>query len=274
MSFTPVVPFTGFSGWAFLNRTLEAQKAAFAKNPETVRDAAYFREKIGQVTTAADLVADRRLLKVALGAFGLDADLPNKAFIRRVLEDGTLSTGALANRLADKRYMELSRAFGFGDYPTPSTQISDFADKILARYAAKSFEAAVGTQNADLRLALGARSELAALAARPGTDDTKWYSILGSKPLRQVFQTAFGLPPSFALVDVDRQRDVLKQKSGALLDIASPAGFADPAKVESLIRLFLARAEAPNAPGAASGSAALRLLATGQAALSRTLGRG
>ena len=39
--------------------------------------------------SAADLVADRRLLKVALGAFGLEGEIDKKAFIRKVLEEGT-----------------------------------------------------------------------------------------------------------------------------------------------------------------------------------------
>ncbi len=81
MTYTPVLPVTGYAGWTLLNRTMAKQTAAFVKSPEIKRDEDYFRANIGKINTAADLVKDRRLLTVALGAFGLDADINNKAFI-------------------------------------------------------------------------------------------------------------------------------------------------------------------------------------------------
>lgn len=263
MSFAPVVPLGGYAGWKFLERTLAAQQAAFAATPRQSSDAAYFREKIGTVGTAADLVADRRLLSVALGAFGLSDDLGNRAFIRRVLEDGTLDPKALANRLSDKRYAELSRAFGFGDYATPRTRLSDFADRILARYADRGFEAALGESNGDMRLALNARRELAEIAAGSGSDDAKWYRILSSPPLRSVLQTAFGLPGQFAAIDLDQQIGVLRERAAALLGSGDAAGFADPPATERLIQLFLIRSDTAGSAAITPGSAALALLTAG-----------
>ena len=115
MSFQPTIPLPGIAGWRFLERTQGAQKAAFEKGPELQRDIAYFKEKIAGVTTAADLVADRRLLKVALGAFGLEGEIDKKAFVRKILEDGTTDPASLANRLTDKSWYKLAEAFGFGD---------------------------------------------------------------------------------------------------------------------------------------------------------------
>ncbi len=82
MSFTPVVPVGGYAGWTFLARTREAQKQAFVASASQQRDEAYFRAKIGGISTAEELVADRRLLSVVLGAFGLEADIDNRYFIR------------------------------------------------------------------------------------------------------------------------------------------------------------------------------------------------
>ena len=268
MPFQPVLPLSGYAGWAFLDRTLAAQKAALAGTAEARRDDAYFREKIGSVKTAEQLVGDRRLLKVALTAFGLEADIDSRAFIRKVLEDGTLNPGALANRLADRRYAEFSRAFGFGDFTSPATQLSDFADNILARYRDKTFEAAVGAQNGSYRLALNAQSELPAIAGKANSDAAKWYTVLGSRPLREVFQTALVLPASFALIDVDKQRQVLADKAAAVLKIDSPAAFTDPANVDRLVRLYLLRADASASGGTAGpGTAALALLSRGQQSL-------
>lgn len=264
MSFTPVVPLAGYGGWTFLKRTMATQKAAFAAAPEVKREATYFRAKIGGVKTAEALVSDRRLLGVALGAYGLGSDINNKAFVRKVLTDGTLDTGDLANRLADKSYFAFSSAFGFGDYSVPSTQISDFADKTLAAWNDRKFEEAVGEQDGNLRLALNAERELGVLSRRDATEDTLWYLVLGSAPLRQVFQGALGLPKGFSSIDLDQQVSVMKDKTARAYGDKGIREFSDPAKVEALIRRFLVRADA-QASGARTSpaSVALQLLNRG-----------
>ena len=75
MSFQPVIPLAGYAGWTFLKRTMEKQQAALQATPANQRDEAYFRANVGKVNSAKELVADRRLLKVALTAFGLEADI-------------------------------------------------------------------------------------------------------------------------------------------------------------------------------------------------------
>lgn len=262
MSFTPVLLGTGYAGWTLLKRTMPSQTAAFNKAPEIKRDEDYFRANIGKAKTADDLVNDRRLLKVALGAFGLDADINSKAFIRKVLTDGTLKEGALANKLADKQYQKLSAAFGYGDFSTPRTALSDFPDNILADYRARKFDAAVGAQSDDMRLGLNAERELAALAAKTGTaEDTKWLTIMGNAPLRRVMEKALGLPGSLASLDLDRQLGAFKDQARKLFGDAGVSQFKDPAKVEVLLRRFLVRSEA-EALGMQNGSqaAALQML--------------
>lgn len=261
MSFVPALPLTGYAGWAFLKRTAATQQATLNAQPEIKRDEAYFRENIGKIDTAEQLVADRRLLKVALGAFGLEGDINGKAFIRKVLEGGTLKEGALANRLADKQYLKLSAAFGFGDFATPRNKISGFADKILVSYKARQFEAAVGTQNADLRLGLNAEREIAALAAKTTTsNDARWYSVLGNAPLRKVFESALGLPSGFATLDIDKQLEVIKQKSQSQLGTDKIADFGDSAQMEKLLRRFLVKSEAAAYSSQFGSSAALSLM--------------
>lgn len=262
MTFQPLVPSGGYGGWRFLNRTLEAQQAQFARSPVVQREAEYFREKIGQIDSAADLVADRQLLKVALGAFGLDADLPNRFFIRKVLEEGTLEPGALANRLADKRYLEMSRAFGFGDFDTPRSKQSDFADRILQSHQTRQFEVAVGQQNESLRLALNLRRDLAELAASDRGERTKWFTVMGTPPLRQVFESALNLPQSFGTLDVDRQLGILQERMQRNFGDDSVSQFADPDRIEALARQYILRAELQESMIAPTtrGSAALQLL--------------
>lgn len=262
MTFTPALPLSGYAGWTFLKRTAESQKAVLNAQPEIKRDEAYFRQKIGTINSAAELVGDRRLLKVALGAFGLEADLNSKAFIRKVLEDGTLKEGSLSSRLADKQYEKFSAAFGFGDFAIPRSKQSDFADKLLASYKTRSFEVAVGTQNPDLRLALNAERELSDLAAKPtASNDAKWFSVLGSPPLRRVFETALGLPRSFAALDIDKQLEVIKDKAQVQLGSDQLSDFGTSTAMEPLLRRFLIRADAEAYRAQFGATAALGLMA-------------
>lgn len=264
MTFQPVIPFGGFAGWAFLKRTMATQQAALQASSTNQRDEAYFREKIGKIETADDLVSDRRLLRVALTAYGLEGDINNKAFIRKVLEDGTLKEGALSGRLANKQYEKFSAAFGFGDFSVPRSQLSDFADKTLALYQARQFESAVGEQNNGFRLALNTERELGSLAAKSGSEDTKWFTVMGNAPLRQTFQTALGLPSSFASIDLDQQLSVLKSRAESLFGDDRISQFTDPDKMTKLVRTYLARSEISNiASPTASASVALQLLRGG-----------
>ncbi|HMO07299.1 MAG TPA: DUF1217 domain-containing protein [Paracoccaceae bacterium] len=261
MSFRPAIPVDGLVGWAFLKRTEPRQRAAFAAAPAQQRDEDYFRARIGSVRTADDLMADRRLLRVALGAFGLEGDINSRAFIRKVLTDGTLREGALSNRLADKQYRAFSAAFGFGDFAIPRTQLSDFADGILSSWRTRRFEAAVGEQSNTLRLALNAEREVAQLAGRRVSDETMWFTMMGNAPLREVFETALRLPKSFGALDLDRQLATFRARAEAAFGSSRFDQFATPEGSADLVRRFLVVAETPVAGAAtAPGSAALALL--------------
>lgn len=260
MTYAPVLPQSGYAGWALLNRTKAVQTAAFNKSPDIVRDTDYFKANIAKVKTADDLVSDRRLLRVALGAFGLDDDINNKAFIRKVLEGGTSSSTALASKLSDKRYSNLAKAFGF-DQTTPGTQASGFADGIVKKFQDKQFEIAVGESDQNLRLALNAQTEVAEMAAASGSDATKWYRVIGNSALSSVFQKALNLPTSVASLDVDQQLDIYMSKAKDIFGDSGFAQFSDSATMDSLIKKFLTRAQAEELISqSASNSIALQLM--------------
>jgi Protein of unknown function (DUF1217) len=260
MTFSPILPQSGYAGWAFLKRTIVAQKATFAATAPLKRDEDYFRAKIGAVNTADDLVKDKRLLRVALTAYGLEGDVNNTYFIKRVLADGTLTNGALANKLADKQYQKFSAAFGFGDFKTPRNKLSDFADKTLALYETRQFEAAVGTQSTDMRLALNIERELPALAKKTVSEDSMWYAVMGNTAMRKVFEQALSLPASFGAIDLDRQLATLKTRTESVFGSPSVKQFTDPDQVEKLVRQFLVRSDEGLASGTTRGAMALQLL--------------
>ncbi|MFY0635625.1 MAG: DUF1217 domain-containing protein [Vannielia sp.] len=376
--FTPIVPLGGLLGWQFLQRTQESQQEALANSVSVERDMAEFEERISSVKSADDLVNDFRLLRIALGAFGLSEDIGNKYFIKKVLEEGTEDPEALSNRLSDTRYQGLAEAFGFGDYATPNNafgaieaqiragtdtlpanrraaagdraielvekldeltgliadeemdaeargsresdlrgevdeiwadvmgnprqreamlstfevaegfgalnhstqvevlrqkvvgifgdrpaeQMTGFVDRIKQAYTTRQFEEAVGEQAQELRLALNLDRELPGLAADTEVEnDTAWLRVMGSSPMRAVFDSAFGLPEAFAALDLDRQLVVYKDRARAIFGSDKVSQFTDPEAREELIRLYLVRTELNGQASNTGGtSAALTIL--------------
>ena len=241
MTFQPLIGAGGYSGWRLLSRTVDAQRAMVARDPVVARDTNHVRDKIGGVTTAEALVGDFRLLKTALSAYGLEADIGKKFFIRKVLESDLEDPKSFANRLSDKRYRAFAEAFGFG---AGKERSKDLAEQIVDRHVSAELERRIGTSDGNLRLALNAKRELAVLGGSSSTDNARWYSILGSLPLRKVFEGAFGLRQDFGKLPIDRQLDEMKTRSERLIGSASPSAFTDPANVEKLLQRFLVRAEA------------------------------
>ncbi len=261
MTFQPVSPLSGIAGWRFLERTQEAQQTAFYQNAQLDRDVEYFKENIFLVQTAEELVNDRRLLTVALGAFGLDEEIDKKFFIQKILAEGTENPGALANRFVDPRYGALAEAFSFGNLAGPQTSASDFGQRITDAYKERAFEIAVGNADGNMRLALGFKREIADYASLANANTAGWFSIMGSTPMRTVFEGAYNLPSEFSGLDVDKQRDILRDRTRELFGSESPAVFLDPDNVNQVIDRFLVRAQINEGPsGNTPGIAALSLL--------------
>lgn len=260
MTFQPILPFSGIAGWAFLKRTLGAQQKAMQAGPVTQRDEAYFRDRIARVTSPGELVDDRRLLRIALESFGLEGDVDARAFVRKILAGGTADPKALANRLADKRYRSFAEAFDFSNPSAPATRRDGFADEILSLHRSRRFEVAVGETDNNLRLALNAERELAALAGAGMGEDAKWFTLMGNQPLREVIEGAFGLPSSFGRLDIDQQLRVLKQQAQRRFGAGTLDQFSDPAKMDKLIRGFLVRREAAEAAATSPALLTLQLM--------------
>lgn len=262
MTYQPVLPLSGYTGWRFLQRTLDTQTKAFTQSAEIKRATDYFRENIAKVRTVDDLMKDRRLLDVALKAFGLDDDINNNAFIKKVLAEGTLKDTAFANRLSDKRYTEFSRVFGFGDLGA-RTGLATFPDAIINRFNSRQFEKAVGEQSSDMRLALNLGTGIKDVLANSSTSTGQWLGVMGSASLRAVFQTALGFSPSFGQIDLDQQLTAFKARARNVFGTDDLKAFADPAVQDKLIRLYMVRSEAAASSGSSPATRALSLLRGG-----------
>lgn len=260
MTYIPIIPQSGLQGWLFLERTLDNQKSSFSQSTQNKRESDAFKDRISDIKTAEQLVNDRELLKVSLAAFGLEGDINNKYLIRKILEEGTLNENSLANKFSDKRYLALSKAFGFGDSDTPRTQSSGFSDEILDAFKDRSFEVAVGDQDADLRLALSLDRELLKISDSQSSDNAKWLSILGNAPLKSIFERALFLPDGFGNQSLDRQIETLKNRSESRLGVSHFDGFKLSEAREKLRTNFLLASDLSSQTLLSSEKVALTLL--------------
>lgn len=260
MSFQPILPASGLVGWKLLTRTLETQQRAFDQSPENLRDADYYKANIAKIETAEQLVDDRRLLRVALGAFGLEDDIDNRYFVQKILEEGTRSEDALANKLTDKRYAKFSAAFGFDQFTGSNTYSPAFAQQVVDRYNRNAFEIALGDQDESMRLALNAAQDLPELAAEDGTDDGRWYLVMGTPYLREVFDTAMNMPSGFSQLDLEQQLEIYRDRSEQRFGVSEVADFADPELQEKLIEQYLLQSQLAESTSYSSMSVALTLL--------------
>jgi Protein of unknown function (DUF1217) len=267
MTYTPVIPTGGIGGFAYLKRTREAQQAALEASPQVQRNVAAFRERIASVASAEELVADRQLLTVALGAFGLGEDINSKYLIRKILESDPSDPKSLVSRYADKRYRALSESFGFGAAPGGQVRSEGFADRIVSRYADRQFEIAAGEVDGDMRLALAFGRDLNEVVNREGlSDNGKWFTIMATPPLRSVFETALGLPGSIGQLDLDRQLVDFRERAERVFGTSDVAELSDPKMQDRIVRDFLVRSQLKSIMSASysPATAALALLNPGR----------
>jgi hypothetical protein len=243
---------------------------------EISEDANYFQQNIASVRTVDDLLADRRLLEFAMKAFGLGSDYEEiaafmpvnpedvneaEARIKAILEEGSISVVAAANEQGDPRYVEFSRAFGFGIAEDLQTNDFGFSDEIMDKYLAENLripdeleiESPIQIRNGTLVYEASNEREM--------SNDAKWLTLMGEPPLRSLFEKAFNLPSEFGQADIDQQLEVYKERSRREFGTDNLSELNTAEIIDSLIIKFLARSQigAFN-PAANSASIALTLL--------------
>ncbi|MGB0904943.1 MAG: DUF1217 domain-containing protein, partial [Mangrovicoccus sp.] len=114
--------------------------------------------------------------------------------------------------------------------------------EIAERYAQEEFKIAVGEQRDDLRVALSLPQALDQAISNGGTEDGQWYLVIGSNVLGEVFQTAYGLPDDFPLLDVDEQVRIYKEYTEDLFGSSSLSVFSDSDKLDELTETYVNRA--------------------------------
>lgn len=239
MTFQPFVLATGLSGWSILNATLETQKSVFNRTGQTSSDSVYFQERFADINTPDDIVSDRRLMRVVLGAYGLSDDIENRYFIKTVMADGVNDPEALANRLSDRRYRALARDFDFSVSPPAHTRIPGLANKTIENFQNQSFEIEIGKADVDMRLALGFSRELQNLWQTSSSNNAGWFQILATPPLREVLQTSLGLPTAFSQLDIDVQHERIQDKAKRVFGTSDLSELTGGQLTDEITRRFL-----------------------------------
>lgn len=270
MPYTPVIAGTGLNAWRFLKASEETQTEIFDRSPDIERDVEYFQENIGDVNNLDDLMSDRRLLKVALGAFNLGDEINKGAFVRKVLEDGTEDSSAFAVRLNNSDYLEMANVFAVSDDGSISISASQTAD-MVEEYKTNQYEVAVGEVDNNMRLALNFERGIAELASSDLSEDAGWFKAMASVPIRTVLEGAFNLPTGFSQLDIDRQKDILSDRSNSLFGGKTVDIFKDPEIIDQTIRRFLLTEQLNSGPSSSTpGFAAISILNGGLGSASIT----
>ena len=222
------VPFSGFGGWTFLQRTQAQQLAALSTSADVKRMTETFEARIGSIDSAEDLFDDRTLREVTLTAFGMQDDLQNRTFIVNVLNSNLDDPTSLANQLADKRYLALAETFGFGrSGPLPSDD-GGIGDQIVNSLVSqlKSEEAKARANATRLDNAMTALADLMANAGL--TDDERWLAAMADPDLGRVLDTVFDLPDNYAFIPEADRLAALRAESQRLLGVSEIADFDAP----------------------------------------------
>lgn len=224
---------------ADMTRSLERVASA----PQAQRETAYYLENIEKVKSIDDFMADDRLYRYAMKAFGLEEMTYAKAFMRKALEEGIDDRESFANSLTDTRYRDLVETFNFVRHGEATTIFSRTQQGTVDKYMRQSLEEDAGSQNEGVRLALYFQRK-AATIENP-------LEILADPALLKVVQTAFRIPVETGMQDIDRQAALIEDR----LDIAD---LQDPEKIEEILTRFTSLWDLDN-PTATAWSPALAL---------------
>lgn len=219
-----------------------------AKDPAVSREVAYWNANIGKATDIASFVGDTRLFNFAMKAFGLQDMGYAKAFMTKLLKEGTSEATAMANKLADPRYKAFAKAFDFSTYGTTTTQQAAASADVASAYLRQSLEEATGQTSEGARLAL--------YFQRAGAKLTSPMQVLADSALFKVVQTATGLPAAMSNLDIDKQASMIAAK----LDVTS---LSDPARMDAFLKRFTALYDVSNSNAAASSPAVMLMQGAG-----------
>ncbi|MCF3932481.1 DUF1217 domain-containing protein [Acuticoccus sp. M5D2P5] len=212
--------------YRLIAQNLDRSLAITANQAPVKLESEYYLENFRSVTSIDEFVADTRLFRFAMTAFGLSDLAFAKGYMRKILEEGVLEPDSLANRTSDYRLREFAAAFDFDSFGDLTMQREATGQAVIDRYVRQTMEVDAGEVDGEgVRLAL--------YFERMAPDITTAYDVLADPALFKVVRTVLGLPAAFAAIDIDRQASLISEQ----LDIAA---FSDPEELSRFLTRFTA----------------------------------
>ncbi|MEP1142612.1 MAG: DUF1217 domain-containing protein [Henriciella sp.] len=257
--FQPVIPLSGLGGWNFLQSTYDRQLETFSSAPQIKNDTDYLTEKLAQRMPVEDFLSDQRLRRITLTAFGLEGEDWKVGFHRKVLDEVQDFDSTFLTRLNNPQYTRFAEAL----QPIDGELVlsSDQVEEIAARYAAESFELAVGEQDDSMRLSLNYQADIQELVTEGSTDNANMFKLLGSLPMREVLTTALNLPSDISNLDIDDQAAIFQDRLRSQFQVSSLQDLKNPETIERVLQRYQAvQSINQNFASTSSASTALTLL--------------
>lgn len=222
-----------------ITRNYSSSLSSTAAEPAVSVATKNFLANIGKVTSATELVNNSQLYNYVMTAFGLSDMSYAKGLIIKVLEGGTSSTSVAAS-LNDPRYTALASAFNFQENGAATASSTTAQQTTVNNYYEQTLETQTAQENPGAQMAL--------YFQRMAPNITSAYSILADKTLLQVVETAFNLPSSLSLENIDTQAQEVSQ----LLNVSK---LKDPTYLQQFIDRFTASYDAQNPLGQSTAPA-------------------
>ncbi len=242
--------FSTSASYRLITTNLQRSLDNVAQQPVALREIEHFKQEIFNIKSVEDFMANDRVYRFAMKAFGLEEMSYAKGLIRKLLDQGTDDPQSLANQLVDTRYRDLANTFNFARYGTSTTSFSDASSGTVDRYIRQSLEEDAGSTNEGVRLALYFERKADGLNTA--------YDVLADRALLQVVQTATGISPATASQPLEKQAREIEKR----IDLSE---LSDPAKLEEFLTRFTTLWEVsnPSGPPASAQVAALAPAAFG-----------
>lgn len=234
-----------FTDYLTIANNMRRYQAMTAADPLVAQATKYFQANIGNIKSADKFVSNTRIFNYAMTAFGLSDMTYARSLIKQVLEQGTASPTALANKLNNPKILALAQAFNFALYGSSTTQTSAATADVVNQYVTQALETKQGAKSPGVQFALYFQQNAPKI--------TNGYSILADQSLLTVVQTVLGLSSYTSVENVDRQAAQFDK-------LLHYSDFQNPAKVQNFLERFTAQYDLANpTAGSASGVNAIAI---------------
>ncbi|MGE8102964.1 DUF1217 domain-containing protein [Allorhizobium sp. NPDC080224] len=228
-------------------RFLDANEKTAAREAAT-KKAEVYQERIQSIGTVKELLADREVLDVVIGAYGLDPKDVTDDFLKQAFGSDLSDRKSFVNQQPDSRWAELVASFNFDANGNLTRETMGTIQQrgetmeTVNKYLRQTLEEAEGESNEAVRLAL--------YFQRAAPNITDAYGLIADDALMAVFRTTFGFSDEFSNMDVDQQARIINEN-------LKLADLQDPTKLERFLQRYTAMYDTQNNVGASSAATIL-----------------